>query len=65
MSIPKQGKTDSRNPKFRILCRYCNSYIHTRVELSTGPDNEPEMLVICDHCGNEADDFTQEWTHAR
>jgi RNase P subunit RPR2 len=61
-----QGKGDGRNPKFRILCKQCNSYLHTCVKtLVVGTDMEDLNVVtalICNSCGNSAADVAEEFT---
>jgi hypothetical protein len=50
--MPKGQPTP--NYKFRLLCRRCNSYLHT------GLDTEPDGLRLwCEQCGNKADDLDE------
>jgi DNA-directed RNA polymerase subunit M/transcription elongation factor TFIIS len=51
-----QGQKDGKNPKFRILCKSCNSYLHTKADT----DNHHPMLIRCTKCGNEARSFEEE-----
>jgi hypothetical protein len=40
--------------KFRLLCKRCNSYLHTRI------DTEPDGLRLwCEACNNAADDLDE------
>jgi translation initiation factor 2 beta subunit (eIF-2beta)/eIF-5 len=53
-----QGQSDGRNPKFRVLCKRCNSYLHTTVEYWA-----PRiMLITCTKCGNNAKNLEEEQT---
>jgi hypothetical protein len=45
------SRGDGKNPKFRILCKRCNSYQHTRVTA---------LCIVCDRCGNTAERFDEE-----
>jgi hypothetical protein len=60
-----QGKGDGRNPKFRILCKQCNSYLHTCIKtLVVGTSIEDLTVVnglICNSCGNTATDVAEEF----
>ena len=57
-----QGKRDGKNPKFRVLCKRCNSYQYTIVDnrwdealgVSLG------IYITCHKCGNAADSFEEE-----
>ena len=53
-----QGQIDGKNLKFRVLCKRCNSYLHTLVIPLQG-DMEPRLRIECDKCGNAADDFEE------
>ena len=50
------SKKDGRNPKFRILCKLCNSYQHTEAVPHMGG-----IHVVCRNCGNSADSFEEEF----
>jgi transcription elongation factor Elf1 len=51
------SKGDGRNPKFRILCKQCNSYQHTALvkEVDT-----KALHIVCTKCGNSAESFKEE-----
>ena len=51
------SKGDGKNPKFRVLCRKCNSYLHTVVDWEK---HEHWKRIVCDKCGNTADSFEEE-----
>ena len=56
------GTTDGRKPKFRILCRKCNSYLHTSAVVML-PLKDDELLTVtisCSKCGNTAKSFEEE-----
>jgi RNase P subunit RPR2 len=53
---------DGRNPKFRVLCKKCNSYKWTIVTLFTRANGKPGLNVVCTKCDNKADDLDEEWT---
>jgi RNase P subunit RPR2 len=57
-----QGKSDGKNPKFRILCRRCNSYLHTVVHASNGATfgEAPRLHIFCNKCANTAETFEEE-----
>lgn len=40
-----QGQRDGKNPKFRILCKCCNSYLHTIVGIV-----HDKIRVACTKC---------------
>ena len=53
----------TKNPKFRVLCKRCNSYLHTRVTLGGRYDADHdgmEMYIECTKCGNSAEWFDEE-----
>lgn len=58
---------DGRNPRFRVLCKRCNSYARTRVEIVMNPDlieperEVPSLRITCD-CRNIADSFEEEFS---
>jgi ribosomal protein L44E len=53
MAAMTQGKPTPQY-KFRLLCRRCNSYMHTMI------DNEPDGLRLwCEKCGTKADDLDE------
>jgi RNase P subunit RPR2 len=43
--------------KFRLLCRRCNSYLHTSLEAT--PDSLMPFVLHCSHCGNHAHDLDE------
>jgi len=49
------SKGDGKNPKFRILCKRCNSYQHI-----VFMGNEAGYAIMCTRCGNAANDFNEE-----
>ena len=51
-----QGKGDGTNPKFRILCQRCKSYMHTAILR----DDAGGFCIVCKKCGNQAADFKEE-----
>ena len=58
------SKGDGRNPKFRILCKRCNSYQHTVLTL-TRPLVEREgasggICITCRKCLNTATEMDEE-----
>jgi ribosomal protein L37E len=60
-----QGQSDGRNPKFRILCKRCNSYRHTVVTFPVNRDARLEpsdggYTITCRRCLNTANDFNEE-----
>jgi len=44
-----------RDLKFRVLCKRCNSYLHTVVRAPP-----PELHIICTKCNNTANSFEEE-----
>jgi RNase P subunit RPR2 len=52
---------DGTRPKFRVLCRRCNSYLHTTVLVSHSKDT---IRIVCRKCGNAADSFLEEEAEA-
>ena len=52
-----QGKRDGKNPKFRVLCKRCNSYQYTiiRVNVDYG------LGILCARCGNTAESIEEEF----
>jgi len=52
--------SDGKNPKFRVLCKCCNSYRHT-VVLPCERIDGPAIQIICTKCGNNADSFEEEF----
>ena len=52
-----KGKGDGKNPKFRILCRHCNSYLHIVFSLI----GEDEYAIVCRKCNNTANSFEEEF----
>jgi hypothetical protein len=46
------SRSDGRNPKFRVLCKRCNSYRHTVVTYHA---------IICTKCNNTANSFEEEF----
>jgi RNase P subunit RPR2 len=53
-----QGQKDGKHPKFRVLCRRCNSYLHTIVSVRW--DVEPSLQIVCTKCRNAANSFEEE-----
>ena len=51
-----QGQKDGKNLKFRVLCKRCNSYLYTLVEIYPGSD----LQIVCTKCGNAATSFEEE-----
>lgn len=51
-----QGKTDGKRRKFRILCRRCNSYLHTRCAI-----DDAGITIWCQKCDNTASSFAEEF----
>jgi hypothetical protein len=57
------SRGDGKNPKFRILCKRCNSYQHTvfnhiwddALGINVG------ICITCRKCLNTANDFDEEW----
>ena len=59
-----QGMTDGRRPKFRLLCRACNSYMHTDMHLlivTVEDEAFPTWGLSCTKCGNTAKDLREEF----
>ena len=54
-----QGQRDGKNPKFRILCKRCNSYQHTTAVVVGGN----LIRLACSKCGNAADNVEEEAKH--
>lgn len=52
-----QGQRDGKDFKFRILCKKCNSYLHTALLLE--PDTRI-LHIVCSKCGNSAENFKEE-----
>lgn len=52
--MPKGQPTP--NYKFRLLCRACNSYLQTFVEVT----EHGELLLTCINCGIEARSISEE-----
>jgi len=50
---------DGKNPKFRILCKRCNSYRHTTAVVVGGN----LIRLACSKCGNAADNVEEEAKH--
>ena len=50
--------------KFRVLCKQCNSYLHTTITLTRPVVDRPGAasgtLIQCSKCGNEAWDLDEE-----
>jgi hypothetical protein len=42
--------------KFRLLCRRCNSYMHTAIEQQP---HSYRMRLLCKACGTEAEDLDE------
>ena len=58
------SKGDGKNPKFRVLCRKCNSYLHTVVLIRPLVEREGAsggLCVVCRKCNNTANDFGEEF----
>jgi hypothetical protein len=53
---------DGRHPKFRILCKRCNSYQHTVVRTATPeePYDPLRICITCRKCLNTANSFDEE-----
>jgi translation initiation factor 2 beta subunit (eIF-2beta)/eIF-5 len=49
------SRGDGKNPKFRVLCKACNSYQHTVVK-AVGA----RWMIVCNKCGNSADSIDEE-----
>lgn len=49
-------KGPTPNYKFRLLCRGCNSYLSTFIEVT----ERGELLLICTNCGIEARSISEE-----
>jgi hypothetical protein len=50
------SKGDGKNMKFRVLCKRCNSYLHTVVYAG----NTVPIRIVCTKCNNAADSFEEE-----
>jgi hypothetical protein len=60
-----QGKRDGKNPKFRILCKKCNSYTHTlqkTLVVGTSMDDlNVTTVTTCIKCLNTAGNIDEEF----
>jgi hypothetical protein len=54
------SRGDGKNPKFRILCKRCNSYQHTSAEIVTAGAFVIGFRIACTKCGNTANKFDEE-----
>lgn len=52
------ARGDGTNPKFRILCKRCNSYQHTAIFRD---DEWSAYCIACSKCGNVAENFKEEF----
>ena len=58
------SRGDGRNPKFRLLCKRCNSYQHTVMHvLCVMVEDEPNITqgLICNKCGSIARNINEEF----
>jgi RNase P subunit RPR2 len=48
--------------KFRVLCKYCNSYLHTKVlpYFNDADGVEIGVIILCTKCGNRAENLDEE-----
>ena len=54
-----QGQRDGKNPKFRILCKSCNSYLHTNATIIY-VGRKPFIRFGCSQCSLYADHDEEE-----
>jgi ribosomal protein L37E len=56
------SKGDGKNPKFRILCKRCNSYQAISLEAlyPLHVDGVLQVHILCNKCGNSANSFDEE-----
>ena len=58
------SRGDGRNPKFRLLCKCCNSYQHTNMKIMVVMANENPSVatgLFCTKCNNLAQNLNEEF----
>lgn len=53
--------TDGRRPKFRIICKRCNSYLHTDAKPTANLVGQLVIVITCSQCENGAIGFDEEF----